>query len=134
MCVFCKIVSGEIPSHKVYEDEEFLAFLDIGPINKGHLLVIPKKHYPTLLDMPEEEAGKLYKLVHKLAKVVKEALNADGLNIINNIGSASGQEVFHVHVHIIPRFYDDGMKFGWRKLPYEEGEMEEYAEKIKKAL
>ncbi|NPA15562.1 MAG: HIT family protein [Deferribacteres bacterium] len=134
MCVFCKIVSGEIPAYKVYEDDEFLAFLDIGPVNKGHLLVIPRKHYPTLLDMPEDEAGKLYKLVHRLAKAVKSALSADGLNIINNVGEASGQEVFHVHVHIIPRFYDDGMKFGWRKLQYSEGEMEEYAGKIKEAL
>ncbi len=131
MCVFCKIVTGEIPATKVYEDEEFIAFLDIGPVNKGHILVVPKKHYPTLLDMPEEEAGKLYKLVHRAAKAVKEALDADGLNIINNVGSAAGQEVFHVHVHVIPRFLDDEMKFGWRKLQYKEGEMQEYAEKIK---
>ena len=131
MCVFCKIITGEIPATKVYEDEEFIIFLDIGPVNKGHILVVPKKHYPTLLDMPEEEVGKLYKLVYRAAKAVKEALGADGLNIINNIGSASGQEVFHVHVHVIPRFFDDEMKFGWRKLQYKEGEMQEYAEKIK---
>ena len=131
MCVFCKIVSGEIPAVKVYEDSEFMAFMDIGPVNKGHILVIPKKHYPTLVDMPDEEAGKLYALVTKLAKATKKALNADGLNIINNIGTAAGQEVFHVHVHIIPRFYDDGMKFGWRKLEYKEGEMQEYADKIR---
>ncbi len=134
MCVFCKIVSGEIPSTKVYEDDKFLAFMDIGPVNKGHVLVIPKKHAETFIDLTEEEAGELFKVVNKVAKAVKRGLNADGLNIINNVGAVSGQEVFHVHVHIIPRFENDGMKFGWRKLEYKEGEIKEYAERIKSAL
>lgn len=134
MCVFCKIVKGEIPSVKVYEDEEFLAFLDIAPVNKGHTLVIPKRHAETFLDLTPEEAGKLYKVVNKVAKAVKEALNADGLNILVNSGEASGQEVFHVHVHIIPRFYTDGFRFGWRKQKYTENEMEEFATKIKGKL
>ncbi len=134
MCIFCKIVNGELPSTKVYEDEGFLAFMDIGPVNKGHVLVIPKRHAETFLDLSEEEAAELFKRVNRIAKAVKEALNAEGLNIINNVGAASGQEVFHVHVHIIPRFSNDGMKFGWRKLQYEGNEMEEMAEKIKAKL
>ena len=134
MCVFCKIVSGEIPSVKVYEDEGFLAFMDIGPVNKGHVLVIPKKHAETFVDLTEEEAAELFKRVNRIAKAVKKGLNADGLNIILNVGKASGQEVFHVHAHIIPRFENDGMKFGWRKLSYSDNEMEEYAERIKAHL
>ena len=134
MCIFCKIVSGEIPSVKVYEDEGFMAFMDIGPVNKGHVLVIPKKHAETFLDLTPDEAAELFRRVNMVARAVKEGLNADGLNIINNVGPVSGQEVFHVHVHIIPRFKDDGMKFGWRKLKYEGKEMEEYAERIRKAL
>ncbi len=134
MCIFCKIVSGEIPSVKVYEDEGFMAFMDIGPVNKGHVLVIPKKHAETFLDLTPDEAAELFRRVNMVAKAVKEGLSADGLNIINNVGPVSGQEVFHVHVHIIPRFKDDGMKFGWRKLKYEGKEMEEYAERIRKAL
>ncbi len=133
-CIFCKIVSGEIPAVKVYEDDGFLAFMDIGPVNKGHVLVIPKRHAATFLDLSEEEAAELFRRVNRIAKAVKEALGADGLNIINNVGDASGQEVFHVHVHIIPRFYDDGMKFGWRKLQYEGDEIREYAERIKSRL
>ncbi len=134
MCVFCKIVSGEIPSVKVYEDEGFLAFMDIGPVNKGHVLVIPKKHAETFVDLTEEEAAELFKRVNRIAKAVKLGLGADGLNIIINVGKASGQEVFHVHTHIIPRFENDGMKFGWRKLSYNDNEMEEYAERIRKAI
>ncbi len=134
MCIFCKIISGEIPSVKVYEDDFCVAFMDIGPVNKGHVLVVPKKHAETFVDLSEEEAGELFKRVNRIAKAVKKALDADGLNIINNVGAASGQEVFHVHVHIIPRFENDGMKFGWRKLQYVGDEIKEYAETIKSAI
>nr|WP_083498660.1 HIT family protein [Thermosulfidibacter takaii] len=134
MCIFCKIINGEIPSTKVYEDDFCVAFMDIGPVNKGHVLVVPKKHAETFLDLTEEEAGELFKRVNRIAKAVKKGLNADGLNIINNVGEASGQEVFHVHVHIIPRFYDDGMNFGWRKLQYVGAEIEDYANLIKSSL
>ncbi|MGB9667403.1 MAG: HIT family protein [Thermosulfidibacteraceae bacterium] len=134
MCVFCRIVKGELPSTKIYEDENFLAFLDIAPVNKGHTLVIPKKHSETFLDLTPVEAGKLFEVVNKVAKAVKESLDADGLNILVNCGEASGQEVFHVHVHIIPRFYTDGFRLGWRKEKYAEGEMESFAKKIREKL
>lgn len=134
MCVFCKIVKGEIPAKKVYEDDDFIAFLDIAPVNKGHTLIVPKKHAETFLDLTPTEAGKLFEKVNLIAKAMKKALDTDGFNILVNCGLASGQEVFHIHVHIIPRYLDDGVKFGWRKLKYEENEMEEIAEKIRKAI
>lgn len=112
--IFTKIVKGEIPCNKVYEDSKTLAFLDIQPVNEGHTLVITKKEYKDFLDMPEDELGSFMKTVHKVAKAVKNAVNADGVNVTTNIGKAAGQEVFHVHFHIIPRFLDDGLRM-WPK-------------------
>ncbi|AEF95869.1 HIT family protein [Methanotorris igneus] len=113
MCIFCKIVNKEIPAKIVYEDEDTMAFLDINPRNKGHTLVIPKKHYETLDEMPDEELAKLMKAVKKVVEILKP-LNFDGYNIINNNKPAAGQEVPHVHFHIIPRYQNDGdvVKFG----------------------
>ena len=107
-CLFCKIISGEIPSKKVYEDEHVFAFLDINPRNPGHTLVIPKKHYVTLLEMPEKEVGKLFEGVRFVADAVKKGSNADGLSVVQSNGKAAGQVVTHVHVHLIPRFMSEG--------------------------
>ena len=113
MCIFCKIVNKEIPAKIVYEDEDTMAFLDINPRNKGHTLVIPKKHYETLDEMPDEEMAKLMKTIKKVVEILKP-LNFDGYNIVNNNKPAAGQEVPHVHFHIIPRYQNDGdvVKFG----------------------
>lgn len=110
-CIFCQIVSGQIPSSKVYEDEEVLAFLDITQVTKGHTLVIPKKHYRNMLEMDAEAASSLFARVPKIAQQLQEKLGASGVNIINNNEEAAGQTVFHTHVHLLPRFGEsDGLK------------------------
>ncbi len=110
-CIFCQIVSGQIPSSKVYEDEEVLAFLDITQVTTGHTLVIPKKHYRNMLEMDAEAASSLFARVPKIAKQLQEKLGASGVNIINNNEEAAGQTVFHTHVHLLPRFDEsDGLK------------------------
>ncbi|MBR3227025.1 MAG: HIT family protein [Erysipelotrichaceae bacterium] len=106
MCIFCDIIEGKIPSARVYEDDDFLAILDISQTTCGHCLVMPKKHYDNYLEMPKEEAGKLMELVNVLAKKIVEKLEAKGCNILINTGEVAGQSVRHTHVHIIPR-YDD---------------------------
>ena len=107
-CLFCKIVRGEIPAKKVYEDDVSFAFLDINPRNPGHTLVIPKEHYETILDMPEGEAGEYFKSVKKVAALVKNGVNAQGLSISSSNGQAAGQVVSHQHFHVIPRFITEG--------------------------
>ncbi len=107
-CLFCKIIAGEIPSKKVYEDENVFAFLDINPRNPGHTLVIPKKHYATMLDMPGKEVGRLFESASMVAHAVQKGTNADGLSIVQSNGKAAGQVVTHVHVHIIPRYMAEG--------------------------
>jgi len=107
-CLFCRIVKGEIPAKKVYEDESIYAFLDINPRNPGHTLVIPKKHAVTLLEMDEKSVGKLFERVRYLAEAVQKGTKADGLSIVQSNGKAAGQVVTHVHVHIIPRYLSEG--------------------------
>ncbi|MGB9987092.1 HIT family protein [Salarchaeum japonicum] len=107
-CIFCQIVDGDIPARVVYEDEDVLAFLDANPIAPGHTLVIPKTHYETLGDVPAEHANRLFAAIHSLTPVVEDAVDADASNIGFNNGAAAGQEVPHVHGHIVPRFEDDG--------------------------
>jgi histidine triad (HIT) family protein len=107
-CLFCKIAGGEIPSDKVYEDSKFLAFLDINPRNPGHTLVIPKKHYETILDMPDGELGDLLLMVKKVASAVKESMKADGISVGQSNGRAAGQVIPHVHFHVIPRYLSEG--------------------------
>lgn len=132
-CIFCKIVSGEIPAEKIYEDEELLAFLDITPINAGHTLIIPKKHYDSLFELPDNILQKISIKLRDLGKAVKEAVGAEGLNIGMNNREAAGQLVPHAHFHLIPRYVADGYKH-WGGRKYKEGEIEEVAEKIKKNL
>jgi histidine triad (HIT) family protein len=108
-CIFCKIVDGDIPSYKVYEDEHVLAFLDITQGTKGHTLVIPKKHFRNIYDVDEETVYHVFKVVPKIANALKKAFNPIGLNIVNN-NDQPLQSVFHFHVHLIPRYEDDGMK------------------------
>lgn len=103
-CIFCKIVVGEIPSSKIYEDDEVLAFLDITQVTKGHTLVIPKQHYRNVLDMTAESTSRLFARVPQIAQHLKEKLGAKGLNIINNNEEVAGQTVFHTHIHLLPRF------------------------------
>ncbi|NVM21174.1 MAG: HIT family protein [Desulfobacterales bacterium] len=108
-CIFCKIVSGEIPSVKVYEDDIVLAFLDINPLNDGHLLIIPKAHAATIHDVAEADFLAVMSATHKLAAAVKKALNPEGLNLLQLNGKVAGQMVPHLHVHIVPRWSGDGL-------------------------
>ena len=129
-CVFCKIVKGEIPAHKVYEDETTLAFLDITPVNIGHTLVIPKKHYVNIYETPEEIMMHIMRTVKKISHAVKIGLKADGINVTMNNDPAAGQVVFHAHIHIIPRHANDGFGAWQGKRSYKEGEKEVIVEKI----
>lgn len=109
-CVFCRIVKGEIPSTRVYEDDQVLAFMDINPISRGHLLVIPKGHYETLLAVPDDAGMLIMPILKRLGKAVMDATGATGFNCLQNNFAASGQIVFHSHWHIIPRFDGDGLE------------------------
>ncbi len=133
-CIFCKIVKKELPANIVYEDEKFLAFLDINPVNKGHTLIIPKKHKKNLLEEDDETLKEYLIVTKKVAKAIKKATNAGGINIINNVESTAGQVIFHTHIHIIPRFENDGLKL-WPGKPYNnEEEKKQIEEKIKKEM
>jgi histidine triad (HIT) family protein len=119
----------------VYEDGLFIAFLDIRPVHKGHLLVVPKRHFVNLFDTPDAEAVEIYKVVRDLSKAVMEGVGCDGVNIMQNNNAAAGQEVFHSHVHIIPRFDGDDLKFASIHKQYDGvEEMLDYAGRISAAL
>ncbi|MBP3737269.1 MAG: HIT family protein [Lachnospiraceae bacterium] len=113
-CIFCKIANGEIPSATLYEDDVFRVFMDLGPATKGHALIVPKDHYNDLFELPEETAASAIKLAKKLGAQIRDALHADGMNIVQNNGAAAGQTVAHFHLHMIPRYADDGQKIGWQ--------------------
>ncbi len=112
-CIFCKIVKGEIPSTRIHETEECYSFLDINPINPGHLLVIPKKHFTTLFDIPDDVLAELICSVKKLSEAVYKAVSAEGINVVQNNYRAAGQLIDHAHFHIIPRFANDGFLTSW---------------------
>ena len=107
-CIFCKIIKGEIPSATLYEDSDIFVFLDIAPANKGHILVIPKGHYPTLHEIEDEILHKIISMIKKCSTAVSSALGCDGYNVLMNSGKAAGQLVPHLHFHVIPRFERDG--------------------------
>ena len=107
-CIFCKIIAGEIPSHTLYENDEFKVILDVGPATKGHALILPKNHYANLYELPEEDAAEAFKLAKKMMIKMTEKLNCDGFNIVQNNGEVAGQTVFHFHMHLIPRYKNDG--------------------------
>ncbi|MEZ7647237.1 HIT family protein [Streptococcus constellatus] len=106
-CIFCKIIAGEIPSSKVYEDEQVLAFLDISQVTPGHTLVVPKEHFRNMLEMDGEAASQLFACIPTIARKVMKATDAKGMNIINNNEEIAGQTVFHTHVHLAPRYTED---------------------------
>ncbi|WP_409253345.1 HIT family protein [Bacillus sp. SCS-153A] len=136
-CIFCKIIDGEIPSSKVYEDDHVLAFLDISQVTKGHTLVIPKVHKENVYELTEEIASNIFAAVPKIANAIKAEYNPIGLNLLNNNGEDAGQSVFHFHLHIIPR-YGQGDGFGavWKTHTdqYTKEELKEIADGISKHL
>ena len=133
-CLFCKIIAREIPSTPVYEDEAVYAFLDIHPVNPGHTLVVPKKHCTGFLDCDPSTLQKWIIATKKIAQAMKNGLGLEGLNLLQNEGEVAGQAIFHLHIHIIPRFAQDGLN-PWRSKPYpSSAEAQAVAEKIKNSL
>lgn len=121
-CIFCKIIAGEIPSHTLYEDEQFKVILDVGPATKGHALILPKKHYANLYELPEDVAMNVMKLAKKMVKIMTDKLGCDGFNLVQNNGEVAGQTVFHFHMHLIPRYKNDGeiLKYDVKSFSQEE--------------
>lgn len=114
-CIFCKILSGDIPSTTVYEDESFQAILDVNPAARGHVIILPKNHAPNIFELPDEDASKIMIVAKKIASALRAAYHCDGVNILQNNGEAAGQTVFHLHVHVIPRLKGDTVDIGWAK-------------------
>lgn len=129
-CIFCKIIKGDIPADVVYRDERFLAFLDIRPINRGHVLVIPLVHAERLTDLPDDLLAAELPLARRIASAVLEVTGATDFNLFNTNGVEAGQEVFHHHIHIIPRHAGDGLTFTLNPVSYNEGEASELAGRI----
>ena len=115
-CIFCKIANGEIPSRTIYEDEQFRAILDLSPATKGHALILPKEHADNLFELPEETAANAMKVAKKVGTILKNELCADGLNLVQNNGEVAGQTVMHFHLHVIPRYKEDGQTINWKPL------------------
>lgn len=112
-CIFCKINQGEIPSTTIYEDEDFKVILDINPASRGHAVILPKNHAANLMELPDEDAEKILKVAKKCAVAMMEVLHCDGINILQNNGEAAGQTVFHLHIHLIPRYEGDSVNIKW---------------------
>jgi histidine triad (HIT) family protein len=124
-CIFCKIANGEIPSTTLYEDEDFRVILDLGPATRGHALLLPKEHYANLFELDDTLAAKALLTAKKVGGRMKEALHADGLNLVQNNGEAAGQTVFHFHMHLIPRYDNDQAGVDWKPGSTTPEEMEE---------
>jgi len=133
-CVFCKIREGQIPSYKVYEDERTLAFMDINPLNSGHCLVVTKAHAPTLFDASVEDLTAAIAAVKKVAHAVREAVQPDGLNLLQANGAAAFQSVSHFHIHLIPRWNNDGKGFDWKLIPGHRDQIMKVGERIRSFL
>jgi histidine triad (HIT) family protein len=129
-CLFCKIVAGEIPSTRVYEDERTIAFMDINPGTVGHLLVIPRKHAKDLLAIEPEDLAACAQTAQRMAERVKKRLGADGVNVLNSCGQQAWQTVFHFHLHVIPRYEGDPLRLPWQPAPGDRDEIAAAAEKL----
>ena len=129
-CIFCKIINGEIPSAKVYEDELVYAFLDIAPINPGHVLVIPKEHHQSASTIPEHIAGRMMRIGSRIGIALKRRDEYDAYNLHLAYGAAAGQVVMHAHLHVVPRGVEDGFRWNWRQLSYPDGAAKALAAEI----
>lgn len=132
-CIFCKLAAGDIPTNTVYEDDTFRVIMDANPATKGHSLIIPKDHFANLYEMDEEVAAKAMKLAKKMAVHMKEKLNCDGFNLLQNNEETAGQTVFHFHMHLIPRYLNDGNqdKLTWNHAEFTSEEIEEIATELR---
>ena len=130
-CIFCKIIDGEIPSFKVFEDDRTLAFMDINPVNPGHVLVIPKHHAPNLMEIPTDCLAATVATAQTVARAVDKTLKPHGINLVQSNGPGAGQSVFHLHVHIIPRIAGDKLKLNWGIAPGDMDAIGAVAERIR---
>ncbi len=134
-CIFCKIVAGDVPCTKVYEDDQTLGFMDVMPLNKGHLLVVPKEHFGNIVEIDPEIYGRLAAIVCKISKAVQAAVKPDGMNVLQLNGKAANQVVPHLHVHLVPRWHGDGITISeWEPKPGSADEIAAAAKKIKGKL
>jgi histidine triad (HIT) family protein len=133
-CVFCKVINDELPSYKIFEDEQTVAFLDINPINPGHLLVIPKIHAERLSKLDEQSALALFKTVKKIEETVSEMPECNGTNLIQNNGKSAGQLINHVHFHVVPRTKGDSFRFKYDKVDESKKQLADYAGWFRKRL
>jgi len=133
-CLFCKMIAGQIPVTKIYENDDILAFLDIGPISDGHTLIIPKQHFEKLDECPPELLVKVASNLGKISKAVSTAMNSEDYNILCNNGESAGQIIKHVHFHIIPRRKSDDVFNRWPSYKYPDGKIEEIAAQIREKI
>ncbi len=133
-CIFCKIAGGQVPCHKLYEDEQVVSFLDVGPLSRGHTLVVPKAHYVTLETMPADLAGACMAAVARVGRAVVAATGAGAWNVLQNNGQVAGQVVEHVHFHIIPRAEGDGLGYRWPAGKLDDGDAKQLISAITKCL
>ena len=133
-CIFCKIANGEIPSRTIAETDMFRVVLDVGPATKGHAILLVKQHVENIFELDEQLAGKIFSVVPKVAKALKEELGCEGMNILQNNGTEAGQTVFHLHIHFIPRWKDDTIQIKWTPTSYGDGEAEQFAKAVRERL
>ena len=129
-CIFCKIAAGEIPSGTIFEDDDFRVIFDRGPASKGHALILPKQHYANIYEIDDEILAKAAVLAKRMASKMTEVLGCDGFNIVQNNGAAAGQTVFHLHIHLIPRYNGDDAKLGWKVHEVTDAQIEELVAKF----
>ncbi|MCR5295108.1 MAG: HIT family protein [Lachnospiraceae bacterium] len=132
-CIFCKLAGGSIPTATLYEDDDFRVILDAGPATKGHCLILPKKHYQDIYEIPDELLARAIVLARKMAICLTKALDCDGFNIVQNNREAAGQTVFHFHIHLIPRYKDDGQHILWKPGVLTDEVREEVLKKVSEA-
>ncbi len=133
-CIFCKIANGDIPSDTVFENEEFRVILDLNPATKGHALVLPKYHFTNIYDMESGYTGRAFETARSVALAMKNGLNCEGVNVIQNNEALAGQSVFHFHIHVIPRYKDDGQQVLWKPGKSDPEEQKKLAETIGNAM
>ena len=131
-CIFCKLANGVFETNTLYEDDDFRIILDAGPATKGHALILPKAHYANIYEIPADLLAKAAVLAKEQAEHMTKVLGADGFNIVQNNGETAGQTVFHFHIHLIPRFQDDGQKIGWNPGSPDEQDQKKLCELLKR--
>lgn len=129
-CIFCKLANGVFATRTIYEDDDFRVFMDASPATKGHCLIVPKQHYDNLETIDDEVAAKIMPLARKIMKLLKDKLHCRGLNLVQNNGELAGQTVFHFHLHVIPRYEDDGQNINWKQGEYTDAELDAILDEI----